>query len=384
MCWRRVIQTMSFREEIIRLGEQAGVNIRQLCRRFGISAKTYYKWRNRYRKDGGKGLENQSRRPGRSPTRSPARVETAILKVRTAHPQWGARKIETVLRQEGMKTPARSTIQDVLKRNGCIDEKESAKHRPWQRFERDGPNQLWQMDFKGWSRMQSGCECQPLSIVDDHSRYAVCLQACSNQQTGTVKEKLTEVFRSYGMPEWIMVDNGSPWGYDEQRRWTPLTAWLIRLNVGVRHSRPYHPQTQGKVERFHRTLQQEVLEGRQFGDLKRVQEAFDQWRTIYNQHRPHEALQMQVPASRYRISPREFPEKLSPIEYESMDQIRHVDVRGYIRYRGQKIRIGKGFRGNPVGLRQTDQDGLMDVYFCTQKVAQIDLRTLTTVTGKEL
>lgn len=384
MCWRRVIQTMSFREEIVRLGEQAGVNIRQLCRRFGISAKTYYKWRNRYRKEGEKGLENRSRRPGRSPTRSAVRVETAILKVRTAHPQWGARKIETVLRQEGMKTPARSTIQDVLKRNGCIDEKEAAKHRPWQRFEREEPNQLWQMDFKGWSGLQRGCSCQPLSIVDDHSRYAVCLQACSNQQTETVKEKLTEVFRCYGMPEWILVDNGSPWGYDQQRRWTPLTTWLIRLNVGVSHSRPYHPQTQGKVERFHRTLQQEVLEGRQFGDLKKVQEAFDRWRAIYNQHRPHEALQMQVPASRYRISPREFPEKLSPIEYESSDQIRHVDVRGYICYRGQKVRIGKGFRGYPVGLRQTDQDGLMDVYFCTQKVAQIDLRTLTTVTGKEL
>ena len=373
MGWQKVVQMRNFRQEVLRLGEQGGTNIRKLCRGFRISPKTYYKWRKRYQAEGVQGLENQSRRPLGSPRRSARAIEEAVLEVRREHQQWGARKIQSVLRRVEVAVPARSTIHDMLKRNGCINEQEAAKHRPWQRFEKDAPNQLWQMDFKGWSEVRNGCRCQPLTIVDDHSRYAVCLQACENQQTATVQHQLSEVFRRYGLPERMIMDNGSPWGYDDQRRYTPLTAWLIRLGIGVSHSRPYHPQTQGKVERFHRTLQQELLEGHRFTDRAAVQEVFDRWRDVYNQQRPHEALNMQVPASRYRISRREFPEKLPAIEYDVNDQIRRVDVKGHIQFGGRRLLVGKGFRGYPVALRTTAAGAAIDVFFCKQKIAQIDL-----------
>jgi transposase InsO family protein len=371
--WQKVVERVEFREELMKLGEQPGTNIRQLCRRFQVSAKTYYKWRRRYRADGVASLENRSRRPARSPLQSRASVEKAVLDLRSRHPHWGARKIEVLLRTEMDDMPARSTIHDILRRNGCISEVESMKHRAWQRFEHEQANQLWQMDFKGWSKKDSGYRCEPLSIVDDHSRFAICLDACPDQQTQTVRDRLTDVFRRYGLPDQMVMDNGSPWGYDADRKHTPLTTWLMQLGVKVSHCRPYHPQTQGKVERFHRTLQLELLQGKHFPDRKAVQKAFDEWRDFYNQHRPHQALNMAVPASRYGISSREFPETLPSPQYNSSDIVRSVDHKGHIHYRANRFLISKGFRGHRVALRRTDQDGILDVYFFSQKVAAINL-----------
>jgi transposase InsO family protein len=374
--WEKVVERVEFREELIRLGEQPGANIRQLCRRFQVSAKTYYKWRRRYANDGVEGLSNQSRRPLGSPTRSPAEVEKAILQLRERHPNLGARKIEVLLRTEIQQVPARSTIHDILRRNGCISEIESLKHRAWQRFEHEQPNQLWQMDFKGWGKKQA-YRCEPLSIVDDHSRFAVCLEACPDQQTQTVRDQLTAIFRRYGLPEQMVMDNGSPWGYDSDRQHTPLTTWLMQLGVKVSHCRPYHPQTQGKVERFHRTLQVELLQGKHFPDRPAVQKAFDEWRDFYNQRRPHQALDMAVPASRYRISDREFPERLPLPQYDSTDLVRLVDKKGHIHYRGHRFLISKGFRGCNVALRQTEEDGILHVFFFSQRIAAINLLQLT-------
>jgi transposase InsO family protein len=378
MGWQKVVEQMAFREELIRLGQQPGTNIRELCRRFQVSTKTYYKWLQRYQKEGNEGLKNQTRRPRHSPRASPVEVVEAVLELRGKYPYWGARKLEQVWEGELKKeAPPRSTIQDILKRNGCIDEVESAKHRPWHRFERAEPNQLWQMDFKGWPKKQTGYRGDPLSIVDDHSRYAVCLQACPNQQTETVRVCLTTVFQKYGLPDQMVMDNGSPWGNDEKSRHTPLTTWLMRLGIKVSHCRPYHPQTQGKVERFHRTLQLELLGRRQFPDRPTLQRALDEWRDRYNQHRPHESLNMQTPASRYRISPREFPQIVPLPEYDSTDQVRLVDGRGNISFRGKRFLICKGFRGFNVALRATQSDGVFNVFFFSQKVAEINLRLLT-------
>lgn len=371
MGWQRVVEQVDFREEMMRLGEQPGTNIRELCRRFQVSPKTYYKWRLRYK--AGEELENQSRRPRSSPKRSVAEVEKAVLDLREQYPHWGARKIEVLLRTKIEEAPARSTIHDMLRRNGCISETESLKHRRWKRFEHERPNQLWQMDFKGWSEKESGYRCEPLSVVDDHSRFAVCLEACPDQQTPTVRERLTNVFRRYGLPEQMVMDNGSPWGYDADRRYTPLTTWLMQLGVRVSHCRPYHPQTQGKVERFHRTLQLELLQGKHFPNRMDVQKAFDQWRDFYNQHRPHQALAMAVPASRYRISSREFPEKLPLPQYHSTDQVRSVDRKGHIQYQSRRFLISKGFRGLQVALRETEHDGIWDVFFYSHRIAAINL-----------
>ena len=373
MGWQRVVEQVDFRAEMMRLGEQPGTNIRELCRRFGVSAKTYYKWRGRYQVGGVGSLENRSRRPQASPKRSSKEVEKAVLELRRQHPHWGARKIEVLIQKQIEDAPARSTIHDILRRNGCISEAESLKHRAWQRFEHEQPNHLWQMDFKGWSKKESGYRCEPLSVVDDHSRFALCLEACSDQQTQTVRDRLTTVFRRYGLPEQMVMDNGSPWGYNADRQHTPLTTWLMQLGVKVSHCRPYHPQTQGKVERFHRTLQIELLQENHFRNRTDAQNAFDRWRDFYNQHRPHQALHMAVPASRYRISSRQFPEKLPLPQYNSTDLVRSVDRKGHIQFKSRRFLISKGFRGLSVALRHTEHDGIWDVFFYSHKIAAINL-----------
>lgn len=374
MAWCEVKETMSFREEILRLGSRPGANVRELCRRFQVSAKTFYKWLKRSKAEGQLGLQNRSRRPHRSPTRTETEVEAKILSVRRTHPSWGARKIRRVLMNRGeLELPTDSTVHRILQRNGAIDPGESKKHQAWQRFEHEAPNQLWQMDFKGWFPTMDQRRCNPLTILDDHSRYVVCLQACLNQQTATVQNQLIATFRRYGMPERMTMDNGAPWGNDWQHPYTPLTVWLIRIGVAISHSRPYHPQTQGKDERFHRTLDVDLLRWNRFRDASHAQKHFDQYRHVYNRERPHQALGMDVPASRYSMSPRRFPEQLVPIEYDVGDIVRKVYEKGHFQFRGKRYPVGKAFCGYPIALRATTQDGIFNVFFCHQKIGQIDL-----------
>ena len=230
------------------------------------------------------------------------------------------------------------------------------------------PNQLWQMDFKGPFHIANQ-PCYPLTILDDHSRYLVGLKACPNQQGATVRDQLTTIFRQYGLPHSFLVDNGSPWGTtDAGRHYTRLNAWLFRLGVRVIHSRPYHPQTLGKDERLHRTLKAEVLKQQQFEDFPTCQRGFDTWRQVYNTERPHEALALEVPASRYTPSPQAFPEQLPPITYRSEDQLRRVTHGGRISFRNRIFRVGKAFTGFPVAVRPTLTEGVYEVYFCKQKI----------------
>lgn len=373
MPWQEV-STMSLRKEFVMLASQESANISELCRRFGISRKTAYKWLGRFGEAGNEGLQDRSRRPHKSNNRTPEPVEQLALSMRDAHPAWGGRKIKRRLQDLGHEAlPSVSTLTEILRRNGRLDAAEAAKHTAWQRFEHDAPNRLWQMDFKGHFAIDDG-RCHPLTVLDDHSRYSLSLEACANQQGDTVQTKLTGAFRHYGLPERMTMDNGSPWGSDAEHPYTPLTVWLIRLGIRVSHSRPYHPQTQGKDERFHRTLDVEVLKGAVFHDLDHCQQRFDEWRAVYNLERPHEAIGMAVPASRYRPSARGFPETLPAIEYGPGDIVRKVQAKGEIHYRGLVFKVGKAFRGYPIALRPASEDGSMQVYFCQQRIAQIDLR----------
>lgn len=373
MPWKEV-DLMSLRKEFVTLAMVEGANISRLCRRFGISRKTGYKWMGRYLAEGDSGIVDRSRRPGSSPWRTPLGMEEAVVEVRERHPAWGGRKIHHRLKAEGVEeVPAPSTITAILKRHGRMDAEESAKHKAWQRFEAEAANELWQMDFKGHFQAAQG-RCHPLTVLDDHSRYSVCLAACDNERDETVRERLTGVFRRYGLPRKMLVDHGSPWGSDQEHTYTSFTVWLIRLGMVVSHGRPRHPQTLGKEERFHRTLKAEVSQYCVGLDLEQCQRRFDAWRTIYNLERPHEALDMKVPASRYRESPRSFQENLPPIEYGPHDIVRKVQANGWISYQNKEYRIPKAFRGEYVALRPTNEDGILDVFFCNQRVAKIDLR----------
>lgn len=371
MPWQEV-SVMQQRREFVRLAMQEGANRRELCRRFGISPEVGYKWLRRWAA-GDRELADRSRRPYASPQRSSATSEAAVLAVRDAHPAWGARKIARCLERRELLPPAPSTVHAILRRHGRIVPAAGAPKASL-RFEKPAPNLLWQMDFKGWVPLGEGTRCHPLTIVDDHSRYVPCLKACGDEQGGTVRGHLESAFRRYGLPEAIFVDNGSPWGDGAGARWTRFTVWLLKLGVDVLHSRPYHPQSRGKNERFHRTLKEEVFALRRFRDLAGVQRAFDRWREVYNFERPHEALGQDVPASRYRPSPRAYPERLPQLVYDEGEIVRTVGAsKAYVSFKGRLWKVPKAFQGERVAIRPRAGDGRYGVFFASHRIATINL-----------
>lgn len=373
MSWREVT-TVALRVEFVKFAQQEGSNFSELCKRFSVSRKTGYKWLKRFLQAGESGLVDQSRRPRSSPLKTHGGIEDAIVALRMEHPAWGARKLRKVLHDKGQKQlPAPSTITAILHRRDKIDPGEALNHTPYTRFEHARPNDLWQMDYKGHFPIKLG-RCHPLTVLDDHSRFSIVLQACANETTETVKQALTNAFRRYGLPYRMTMDNGSPWGDDAFNRLTLLTVWLIRLGIQVSHSRPYHPQTQGKDERFHRTLNQELLSRRYFEDLRHCQDAFDDFRQTYNFVRPHEALGMNAPATRYVPSERPYPESLPPIEYLPGDQVRKVQAEGHVSFKGHGFKVSKALRGCPIALRETREDRVYSVHFCNQQLKLIDLK----------
>jgi len=379
MPWLEVSK-MQMREEFVGLAVQEGQNLRQLCRRFEISPTTGYLWLKRHLEQSG--LADRSHRPISSPGRSAATVEAQVVALRQAHPAWGARKLKHRLQAQGHAMPAVSTVHAILVRNRCIEPGAGTGQAPWQRFEHAAPNDLWQMDFKGHVGMYRG-RCHPLTILDDHSRYALCLSACGDQRQETVQDRLVATFRRYGLPRRMTMDNGSPWG-DSQAHYTAMDVWLMKQGIRVSHSRPYHPQTQGKDERFHRSLKAEVLQGPPFGGLEQAQSAFDHWRQIYNQQRPHEALAMQVPQQRYRTSSAEYLAQPPPPEYSHQDGVRKVQANGEISWQNRPYMVGKAFIGERIAVRQTLEPGHYDVFWRVQRIARINAINHSVISGKRL
>ena len=380
MSWQEV-STVQLRSEFVLLARQEGANVRQLCRRYNISPSTAYKWLSRFENLGAQGLIDQSRRPKTSPKRCAEEVEQQILTMSQEYAAWGARKLKRVLEDDGKVMPSVSTVHAVLQRHSRVDPK-AAEIKPFIRFEHEAPNDLWQIDFKGHISLSHG-RCHPLTILDDHSRFSLCIAACANEQRRTVQEQLMRAFRLYGLPLRMTMDNGSPWG-DQTGVYTALEVWLMSQGIKVGHSRPYHPQTQGKLERFHRSLKREVLQGQLFIDLDDAQRAFDIWREIYNQKRPHQALNMQVPATRYSSSSREYQEQPAAPEYDDGDVVRKVQVKGEIYWRNREYMVGKAFYGRSVAIRETTEDGIHDVYWSRHRIARIDLNLQIVTAGKKI
>ena len=363
---------MSLRLEFVMQAIKEGTNFTRLCRRYEVTRTTGYKCVKRFRDKGAAGLVDRSRKPHNSPMRTSAATEQLVIELREKHTAWGGRKLKRRLEDQGLSgIPSASTITEILRRHGMIDPSEAAKHVPWKRFEHDEPNDLAQMDFKGHFPVGS-IRCHPLTMLDDHSRFLLVLEACPDERMETVKGHLTTAFRRNGLPWAILTDNGSPWASPGSvRSLTRLEIWLIRLGVKLKKSRICHPQTMGKEERFHRSLKAEVIQGRAFHDLDECQEAFDRWRYVYNHERPHEALDLGVPADRYQPSSRDFPERLPEIEYSSNDFVRKVQQKGLISFKGREYRVGKSLIGQAVAVRPTMEDGVYDIYYCQQKVLQI-------------
>lgn len=365
---------MAQKLEFVTLASREGANVTALCARFGMARSTGCELLRRWRAEGEAGLAPRSRRPRSSPGRTPPEVEAAVLALRDAHPAWGGRKLAAALERAGFAAPAPSTITAILERHGRLRPPEE-RSRPWTRFEREAPNELWHLDFMGHKPPAPGAgRVHPLCLLDDHSRYALAVAACADQQKKTVQAALEAAFRCHGLPGAILADNGPPWGTGGAGGVTALEARLLRLGVRLRHGRAYHPQTQGKVERFHRTVAAEAFGPAPFPDLAAAQRGFDAFRGEYNLRRPHAALGLEPPAKHFWASPRGFPDRLPEQAFGPDDRVRAVRSTGRVSFKGRSRFVGRGLAGERVAVRPTAEDGVHAVVHFGVRVATIDLR----------
>ena len=347
----------------------------ETCRLFGISRKTGYKWLERSRL--GLPLDDRPRTPASSPSRTPPEVEELILSVRDACPAWGGAKIKAFLEAQGCTgIPSVKTCANILKRNGRIDPRASLEHRPCTRFEREHCNELWQMDYKGDFALQDGQRCYTLDIIDDHSRFAILVEP-NTAATGAL-DFLKQAFREYGLPDAILSDNGTQFaGF--KNGITKLERYLMDLDILPIHGRVMHPQTQGKIERFHRTMKAELLR-EPMADLRDAQKRMAVWRMQYNELRPHHALGLKTPAEVYEKSRRKYREP-EEYEYPAGARVKKLDSWGYLRYSNAMVYISETFRNTYLELRQTE-DGRIEALYRNYVVAEIDASTQKLVDRK--
>ena len=367
---------LTMKEEFVTLARQREGSFGALCQRYGISRACGYKWLSRYEKAGVKGLEERSRRPHHHPQATSAEMEECIVELRQQNPAWGGRKLRRRLLDLGLKAaPSASTITEILRRRGLLIAPESGPVGPWQRFEHLAPNDLWQMDFKAPLQTLRSGVCHPFTALDDHSRFSLQVEPCPNQRLQSVQDALQATFERYGLPRAILCDNGTPWrGADSACAFSALGVWLLRVGVELWHGRPYHPQTQGKEERFHRTLQAEVLDRcTAWLDHEHCRSQFEAFRTRYNLHRPHEALDLAVPASRYQPSTRPWPKTIQLPQYLPADEVRLVRAKGEIKFKNKLYYVGQAFGALEVAFRPTDRDGYFDLFFGWKKIGALDL-----------
>jgi len=323
-----------------------------LCREFGISRPTGYLWRGRYERAGSfTAVRERSRRPQHSPTRTEEWKEQRVVALRE-QTGWGAKKLHVLLRDEEQVAVPVRTIHRLLERRGLIPD---AVHTPAPgRFERSAPNELWQMDSKGKYPLRDG-ECHPLSILDDHSRYAVGLHALSALTIAQAWPCLLQTFQQYGVPEALLMDRGSLW-WSVHNGWglTWLSVQLIAQGIRLLYGRVCHPQTQGKVERFHRTLGGEL---RRRGLPERWAEGpplLAEVQRDYNQRRPHEALGMQRPAELYRPSPRAYQPRPLEWEYPAGSEVKRLNTQGMLEDGGRRWFVCWALAGQRVRLERIE------------------------------
>ena len=336
-----------------------------LCREFGVSRTVGYEWLKRYRQGGVSGIEEHSRRPYRSPQKTAANKEERVVELRQRYPDWGARKLRILLREQGVCL-GQTTVHRILLRHGLVHEQD--RHTlAYERFERAQPNELWQMDFKGGKHWHQ--TVGPLSVLDDHSRYVVVLQAIGSTRTELVREQLEGAFHGCGLPQAMLMDHGIPWwSMHSPNGSTHLSLWLMRQGIRLHWSGIRHPQTQGKVERFHGSLQR-ALERRRVV-VPDIQIWLDEFRWEHNHLRPHEALGMQTPASRWRPSLRVYDPNPPRWEYPAGAHVLKVDCKGRLKLRGQNWTISKALTGEWVQIVSVEQR--LQVYYCATLIREID------------
>jgi len=375
MPWK-TLNVMEQKTRFVVLVRQQQKTITQLCYDFCISRKTGYKWIERASKEGlSEGIKERSRRPKRTTTRISGQVEAEIVRLRKKYPYWGARKLIGIYtRDKKKKAPSERTVNRIIERNGLLEDSKR-RNLATKRFEREYPNDLWQMDYKGeFSYKEKRNKCYPLTVMDDHSRFNLALEAHTRQSWVKTKETLEKTFRKYGMPIEMLMDHGSIW-YSAKSKylpWTQLSTWVMMLGIKIIYSGVRHPQTQGKIERYHRTLKYDLIKRKDFKSLEDIQESFNNFRKEYNRVRPHEGIGMEVPANRYKRSRREYTGETIGIEYPEKAVVKKLNSCGVLAYKGKQWFISEALPGQRVMLIEKEPE--VEVYFVNTLIRYINLR----------
>jgi transposase InsO family protein len=347
----------------------------ELCSRYGICRDTGYEWLRRFRLHGIKGLAELNRAAKQHPNQAAAEVERAVLDLREAHMRWGPRKLKRILErdQPGRTWPAASTIGEIVKRAGLVvARKKRRRTEPYtQPLAHAGEsNRVWCADFKGWFKAGDGARVDPLTITDAWSRYLLRAQAVEKTDTERVRAIFEAAFREHGMPEAIRTDNGPPFASSAVGGLSRLAVWWTRLGIEHERIQAGHPEQNGRHERMHRTLKQDL---RPAADWRGQQRELDRFRYDFNQVRPHEALDMNTPASVYEPSPRPYPQRLPEIAYPDWMEVRMIKAHGHFRWKKKDIFLTEVLWGEPVGLMPIG-DNLFNIYFAGRPLVGFDAK----------
>ena len=371
MAWNeRTVEQM--REEFVRRALAQERPKAALCREYGISRPTGDKWIERFQTD--QSMSDRSRAPKSVPGKISAEMESTIVQMRKQYPALGAVKLRKIMENKGYTDlPCARTFNNVFQRHNLIGQEESAAATPHQRFEKAVPNEMWQADFKGHFRMENGYRCHPLNILDDCSRFNLCIEALTGETFEAVKPVMERLFREYGLPFSFLCDNGNPWGTAQSLGYSRFEVWLMELGILTLHGRPRHPQTQGKEERFNRSFTRECLKGKTFTDKSHAQLCFDEYRKFYNEVRPHFALDLDVPLKHYHPSSKQFPEKIEVWEYSPEHKLCKVKGSGFFNYKGQGFFLSEAFAGKTIAVRESHLPGQLTLVFRNFIIGRIDL-----------
>lgn len=367
MPWKEVLVSEARARFVLACREKAQ-SFGLLCQRFGISRKSAYKWLKRYRQGGVRALGDASRRPHQQAKAYRSFWRERLRRARQARPHWGPKKLRRQLQKAfpaSQRVPAVSTLGRWLAQSNLVG-KRKRRARPGPRLAWRGLrvarrcNEVWSMDFKGWFRTGDGRRCEPLTVRDVHSRFVLAVVVLPNQSDAAVRQALGPVFRRYGLPKVLRVDNGGPFGSKGALGLSRLSVWWLRLGIGVEFIRPAHPQDNGAHEQMHRILKAETA-APPAQTLRAQRRRIAAWIECYNTERPHEALGQQVPAHFYRPSARRLPRRLIEARYPGSWKVRRVRNRGHIKWQGRERFVGRAFVGELVGLKKMAQ-GSHEVY----------------------
>jgi len=372
MPWKeKRLETM--REEFVKRVLSHEKSKSALCREYGISRPTGDKWITRYLH--GEKMKDLSRAPKSRPNKTDPETEKRIVEYREQYPAIGAVKMRRIMENDHyVDLPSARTFNAIFKRNGLITKENSEAATPYERFEKSYPNEMWQADFKGHFAMENGVRCHPLNIIDDYSRMNICCKPLLSETYAEIKPCMERIFQEYGMPFSFLCDNGNPWGTQQSTGFTSFEVWLMELGILTIHGRVFHPQTQGKEEKFNGSFTRECLKYNKIKDQADAARIFADYRDFYNNIRPHMALNLEVPASRYEPSQRHYPSKITEWEYSDDLKVHSVKSTGYISIRGQGYFLSEAFGNKRVAFRESNRGAhLINLYFRQFRIGQIDV-----------